>query len=139
MTDVKKVPEALSDLGKLYEERNELYKDNYKHFGKVMMGLFPNGLKLESPEEFCRFGLFVHVMTKATRYSNQFKEGGHIDSLDDITVYAQMLQEVDADIRNSSHQKVKIEIGVVDSLFVTRSAYAPPINPSPGDDDYSGR
>lgn len=93
---MKTVPEALADLGKLYRERNVLYKDNYLQFGHMMVALFPNGVKLSTPEDHNRFALFVHIATKLTRYANQIGSGGHIDSLDDITVYAQMLQEHDA-------------------------------------------
>jgi hypothetical protein len=39
---IKSVPQALADLGKLYEERNALYQDNYKNFGRTLLGLFPS-------------------------------------------------------------------------------------------------
>lgn len=92
---VKPVGQALADLGTLYAERNKLYKNNYKFFGDVLIGLFPTGLTLTSEADFGRFALFVHLVTKITRYAFMFPQGGHIDSLDDIAVYAQMLQEYD--------------------------------------------
>lgn len=96
--NMKTVPERLRDLAKIYEDRNKQYKDNYKHFGKVMIGMFPNGLHLTTPEEFNRFCIFVQCMSKFTRYANMFKEGGHPDSLDDNAVYSMMLAEYDAEI-----------------------------------------
>jgi hypothetical protein len=89
------VPDKLASLAKLYRERNLLYGDNYKRFGDVMMLLFPNGITLQTKEDHNRFSLFVHIVTKGTRYAEQFKKGGHPDSLDDIAVYAQMLWEID--------------------------------------------
>ncbi len=94
------VGERLSSLGKLYDERATLYGDNYKHFGKVMMGMFPHGLTLETEEEFGRFSLLVLPLIKLTRYSQMFKKGGHVDSLDDTAVYVQMLREIDDEIAN---------------------------------------
>lgn len=91
----KSVPQALKDLGALYEERNALYKDNYKNFGKTLSGLFPNGLMLQTAEEFNRFAMFIQILHKASRYANNILDGGHLDSLDDLSVYAQMLQEFD--------------------------------------------
>lgn len=99
MAEVKKVPDRLAALGMLYLERNKLYKDNYKHFGKVLAGLFPAGISLKTEEEFNRFALFLQIIHKTTRYSNALLDGGHVDSLDDISVYAQMLQEVDDENR----------------------------------------
>ena len=95
-----KVPERLRNAANLYEERNKLYKDNYKHFGRIMAALFPEGLTVQSPDDWNRVGLFVQVVGKITRYPAQWKEGGHPDSLDDVSVYSQMLAEVDDEIRN---------------------------------------
>lgn len=94
-TMTKSVPQALADLGKLFEERNALYKDNYKNFGKTLMGLFPNGITLKTAEEFNRFALFLQIVHKQSRYAQNVTSGGHADSLDDISVYAQMLREYD--------------------------------------------
>lgn len=96
----KPVPQMLAELGKLYEERNKLYGDNYKLYGNIMIALFPNGIRLETVEDHNRFGVFVQIIAKITRYAMQF-QATHVDSLDDMTVYAQMLQELDNELRNS--------------------------------------
>lgn len=92
---VKSVPESLADLGKIYEERNKLYGDNYKHFGSFMKGLFPKTLVIQSEEDWSRLALLLHCATKLSRYAENFKQGGHADSCDDMAVYAQMLKEYD--------------------------------------------
>jgi hypothetical protein len=79
----------------LYDQRNSLYGDNYKHFGFIMERLFPDGIKLSTPEDFNRFGVLVQIVSKMTRYASQFGKGGHADSLDDAAVYAMMLRELD--------------------------------------------
>jgi hypothetical protein len=89
------VPDRLANLGNLFRERNKLYKDNYKHFGKILMGLFPNGLELNTEEDFNRFAIFVQLAHKLSRYSNAMPSKGHADSCDDISVYSQMLAEYD--------------------------------------------
>lgn len=91
------VPERLRDLGAIYESRASMYGDNYKHFGKVMIGAFPRGLHLQTEDDFARFGIYVQIMSKMTRYAQSF-HCGHSDSLDDAAVYSQMLREVDYDI-----------------------------------------
>lgn len=96
---MKSVPRALADLGKLYRQRNKLYGSNYKHFGMVLHGMFPNGLTVKGPEEFNRLALFLQLVHKLTRYARAMPKKGHVDSLDDIAVYAQMLQEYDAEQR----------------------------------------
>lgn len=87
----------LKDLGKLYAERNKLYSDNYKHFGDILVGMFPDGISLQTAEEFNRFALFLQIIHKQTRYARSLLTGGHGDSLDDTAVYAQMLREYDDD------------------------------------------
>lgn len=91
----KSVPQALADLGALFEERNALYKNNYFHFGEVLTGMFPEGLTLKTAEEFNRFALFLQIVHKSTRYANAMLSGGHADSCDDTSVYSQMLREFD--------------------------------------------
>lgn len=110
MSDIKFVPNALNLLANLYEERSALYGDNYKLFGKIMVLLFQNeGLTLKTEEDFNRFGTFAQVVAKISRYANQFKVGGHPDSLDDMAVYAMMLRELDAEIKQPLSEAPKKE------------------------------
>jgi len=70
----------------IYEERNKLYGDNYKHFGKVMRGMFPTGATLITEEDWTRIGIFIQAVSKMTRYGQSFERKGHPDSLDDCSV-----------------------------------------------------
>lgn len=89
------VPDMLRQSAQTYEERNKLYGDNYKRFGPVMELLFPKGIELISDDDHNRFGVFVQIVSKLTRYAESFRAGGHDDSLLDMTVYATMLRELD--------------------------------------------
>ena len=89
--------EHLSRIQEIYKERNALYGDNYKHFGKILLGMFPQGAVLNTEEEFNRFALFLNILHKLTRYARSINSGGHADSLDDMAVYAMMLRETDDD------------------------------------------
>ena len=93
--DIPSPAAMLRDLARLYEQRNQLYSDNYKRFGHIMLMLFPNGLSLDTADDFNRFGVFVQIVSKLTRYAGNFEAGGHKDSLDDTAVYAMMQQELD--------------------------------------------
>jgi len=94
---MKTVPEMLRAAAGIYEERNKLYGDNYKRFGEIMHSLFPTGLTLTTTDDFNRLGVFVQIVSKVTRYAENYGRGGHRDSLDDAAVYAMMLQELDAE------------------------------------------
>ena len=96
------VSDALANLGEIYRERNETYGDSYHKFGEVLEVLFPNGLTLNNASDFNRFICFFSAMGKLVRYSNSFDTGGHIDSLDDASVYCQMLQQLDWERKNAS-------------------------------------
>lgn len=95
----KTVPEMLIEASEVYRQRQEIYGYNYLQFGHVMMALFPNGIKIEDADAWNRLGIFVQMITKVTRYASQMNEGGHDDSLLDLSVYSQMLREVDAMIK----------------------------------------
>lgn len=99
---VNSVPENLRHAADIFEERSKIYGDNYKRFGYIMVGLFPNGLSLKSPEDFGRMGVFVQIVSKMTRYAEQFEKGGHPDSLDDTSVYSMMLQDLDSIAREKA-------------------------------------
>jgi len=92
----KSVPQRLQELVELHQTRGALYRDDYIVLGQVMAATFPEGLTLKTPEDFTRFHLFTLLHGKLGRYAKLW-EGGHPDSLDDLSVYAQMLRKVDDD------------------------------------------
>src|SRR5215207_6556511 len=93
------VSDRLINLADLYDERNKLYGNNYKLVGPRLKALFPKGLNLETESDFVRFALFIHIDNKISRYARSFVSGGQKDSLDDLAVYAQMLQEIDEGLK----------------------------------------
>jgi len=88
--------DRLQALAELFRERNDSYGDVYHRFGDLFAAMFPHGVHLRTPADMGRFALLAHIVTKLQRYAHQFSRGGHVDSLDDLSVYAQMLQELDA-------------------------------------------
>jgi len=90
----KSVPEMLVSAAQTYDERNRVYGDNYKHFGHVMHGMFPNGLTVADADAWNRLGVFVQLVSKMTRYSCSLVDGGHQDSAHDAIVYSAMLEEL---------------------------------------------
>jgi hypothetical protein len=88
------VPDLLRAAAETYEQRNALYGDSYKNFGKVMDALFPNGLELSTVDDWNRMGVFNMIVSKVTRYAANLSTGGHSDSAHDLSVYASMLEEL---------------------------------------------
>jgi hypothetical protein len=86
--------ERLMALARMRNERKALYGDNYIRAGYAMAFMLGK-IELRTPRDYIRMGLLVQEFSKLSRYSVQW-EKGHPDSLDDISVYAQLLQEVDA-------------------------------------------
>lgn len=102
MENPKTVPDLLHEAANIYRLRSQIYGDNYKHFGKVMCALMPQGVSADAADEeervsiSNRFGVLVQIVSKLTRYCENFNKGGHDDSLQDLAVYATMLRELDA-------------------------------------------
>jgi hypothetical protein len=94
------VPSLLREGAKTYEERNKVYGDNYKNVGNVMKAMFPDGIKLETAEDFTRWHLLELKIVKLTRYANNFLTGGHLDSIHDDGVYSFMLEAIDKELNN---------------------------------------
>jgi hypothetical protein len=95
------VPGWLNDAAAIYKQRNLIYGDSYKKFGKVMFVLFPDGVSAKGEDDLNRLGVLNMIVSKLMRYANNFSMGGHDDSLDDIAVYAMMLKELDQLCRKS--------------------------------------
>jgi hypothetical protein len=96
----KKPYELLQESVETFKQRAEVYGDNYKVYGQVMSVLLKNGIAAcDTPEEHekmhNRLGLLTQIVSKLTRYCENFDKGGHDDSLNDLSVYAAMLRSLD--------------------------------------------
>lgn len=106
--DPATVPNRLRAAALLYEQRNRVYGSDYLEHGQLMEVLFgKDGAALRTAEDFARYNLFKMIVAKAARYAKNFFTGGHADSLDDISVYAQMLREVDDKIAGGENATTK--------------------------------
>jgi len=86
--------ESLIQAADLFKQRGTIYKDNYKRAGEIFMWLCPEGIEVTDAQTYNRMAIFMQIINKLLRYSLNWDKG-HIDSLDDISVYAMMLKELD--------------------------------------------
>ncbi len=95
MVSVKRPDVRLQELSELFKQRNALYGDTYKRHGDILMALF-SGVVPEAtcPIDACRLAIINTMCSKLSRYVSNW-EAGHKDSMDDISVYAQMICELD--------------------------------------------
>jgi len=84
--------DILIQASELFGEKNAVYGDTWKDIGKTMKSLFPNGVALETAEEFSRYASLQLCVVKIERYCVNFKKGGHLDSVKDLQVYAAILE-----------------------------------------------
>ncbi len=91
---MKDAAQCLSEAAQLYQERRKVYKRSDLNLGNVLEALFPNGVTIESNHDHIRFSLIVQIVTKLTRYANNW-QGGHKDSIRDAMVYCAMLEAQD--------------------------------------------
>lgn len=89
------VGDKLKAAGKLFDERNAVYGDNHDRLAAVMVGLFPEGATLSTSQDHARYTLIALMVVKLTRYTVNWRNGGHSDSLKDLAVYATMLEALD--------------------------------------------
>lgn len=94
------VVEEFCKKADLYSSRNELYGDNYKRFGKAFVALLGSQkISITDESDMNRLGVLNQIISKLSRYCQNFDRGGHDDSLDDIAVYSMMLKELDHEAR----------------------------------------
>ena len=94
--DKYKTPaDFLEEAAEVFKNKSKEYGNSYKTFGKIMMAFFPDGLKLETEKDFTRFAILNIMISKADRYCKNFNNGGHPDSLLDLSIYSTMLKEID--------------------------------------------
>jgi hypothetical protein len=90
-----KPDELLKELAFLFDKKSKEYGEGYKNFGEIIFAAFPQGIILNTPKGFARFGILNMMFSKLHRYCNNFHTNGHRDSLKDLSVYAAMLAELD--------------------------------------------
>jgi len=88
------VPELLEKASDTFTERGDTYGDSVHRFGATMAALFPDGITLHGAQDWDRMGLLVQIVSKLTRYVNDFQTP-HLDSIHDMGVYAFMLEAED--------------------------------------------
>jgi hypothetical protein len=89
---MKTAADILAEMADTYRERNKVYGDNYTRVGEVMMALFPNGVTINSKDEFNVWHLFELMIVKLTRFANSGLS--HEDSIHDLAVYAAMVESL---------------------------------------------
>ena len=90
------VPQALRAAAEIYEQRNAMYGDNYKKFGTWAQPLLAD-CNATTVTDVNRLGVLLQMLSKMSRYVENFNAGGHDDSLDDLVVYSMMLKELDSE------------------------------------------
>ena len=86
------IPDRLTALAADFKKRDA---NGHKHYGEVMMGLFPDGVTLGSAKDFNHMYLFANMLSKLSDYAARLKKGGAGGSLDSLSIYAQMAAELD--------------------------------------------
>lgn len=95
----KTVPEILRDSARIYEDRSASYGENYKVFGELFFHLL-EGIQIRNTDDVNRIGILIQILSKLSRYMNNWAKNGHRDSLQDLITYVAMLQELDEEISN---------------------------------------
>lgn len=94
-----RVIEILQESIKIRESRQiyhePIFGGAYKQQGHVLKTLFPEYINLSNHSDLSRFTIISTITSKLIRYCNNFENGGHEDSLNDISVYCAMLRELD--------------------------------------------
>jgi len=84
----------MEDAVELFKDRQTQYGSAYKRGGEILHSYFPDGVTLKTVGDFERFNVFVMCMLKLNRYASNIPRGGHLDSAQDLIVYASMLAEM---------------------------------------------
>jgi len=125
-----KPQDSLRESADVFEERGKVYGDAYKNFGHVLMALRPNGFAIRNIEDANRLGVLTQIVMKIVRYANQFEAGGHDDSLLDLSTYAAMLRELDAESQDKIDKLDPIDWAFKDGGPLAQSPKtAPPWKP----------
>jgi hypothetical protein len=75
----------------ILKQRNSEYGQSYKKVGEIMQILFPKGIFIGEKEQQQQFDLFKQIVGKLARFSHQFPNEIHRDSLIDAGNYITLL------------------------------------------------
>jgi hypothetical protein len=81
-----KADRLLESVAETLRERDAVYGQNDEVTGRILSILFPDGIKLVSPEDHRMFHFLGHIIGKLTRFTNSGMK--HEDSLHDLMGYA---------------------------------------------------
>lgn len=81
---------VLEEMAETFRSRNPMYGENWITVGAVMVALHPNGLTLNTADDFIRFHFLDWTIGKFTRFVNTNMT--HTDSVHDAAVYMAMLE-----------------------------------------------
>lgn len=117
----KRVLGILQGATDVYQDRNAVYKDNFRMVGKVMEALFPDGRPpLSKAAEYDRWHIFELLIVKLTRYANNF-DVPHEDSLLDMLPYLGILGGLDQELREAIQKARDEETVAVDRQVVAQT------------------
>lgn len=85
---------SLDAMKATFLSRSKDYSDGYNRHGEILKILFPDGITFES-DFGVRFFFIDMIVAKLVRYCDNFKGGGHKDSIHDLSVYGSMLDNYD--------------------------------------------
>jgi hypothetical protein len=108
----EKAKELLIDAANILGQRSAVYKGNFEKYGSVMQALFPEGFFVQTDKDHERFHILMLAVVKLTRYANNYKNGGHKDSLVDLINYAAMLAAIDEQEEDAAAMLEEIKKGV---------------------------
>lgn len=90
--------DKLEAAAKTFKAKAAEYGENYMYVGDMLEAMFPEGITLKCQPQFTRMHLLVMMCVKLSRYAVNFHNGGHQDSVHDLTVYAAMLEQMDEEV-----------------------------------------
>jgi len=83
--------EVLRESAKLFEQKDKEYGSSHLRHGHIMKAFFPEGITLETEEDFYLYHIFELQIIKLNRIAEGKMRGEeHIDSHRDLTVYGAM-------------------------------------------------
>ncbi len=90
--------DELENAINVVKDRSDTYGNGYNRIGNIMKGIFPNGITLNTAEDFARYQTFAFIVEKMSRYGNAFAHGIHhkdsaIDSIGYSAILASLTSE----------------------------------------------